>query len=171
MLWLILLMGLLVAVLIYWEYADHDCLPHKACNKRVCRPSSNDNPLETIDKIKIMVRNNYDYVSWRLALLAGIIAALPIVYYLECRVPTLFEWIVVGVIIFAATYLSNSWIWAHFFHPNGSDIEKHLVKLRDKVHTLLESERGHFGSMSSNSSSSYLTNSNSRYHSSYSDYY
>ena len=134
MLWIVLLFGLIVALLIYWEYCDHDCLPHKSCNKKSPKPKLCDDPLESIDKIRDMVRTNYDYVTWRLSLLAGIIAALPIVYFLEYRVPTIFEWIVVGVLVFAASYLSSSWIWSHFFHPNGTQIEKSLLELRDKVH-------------------------------------
>jgi len=137
MLWLILLMGLIVAVLIYTEYRDHDCLPHKSCNQSVPKPRPDDDPLNRIDKIQKMVRNNYDYVSWRLSMLAGIIAALPIVYYLEGRIPTVFEWIIVGGLVFAATYLSSSWIWAHFFHPNGSYTEQSLIELRDQVQELV----------------------------------
>jgi len=144
MLWLVLLAGLIVAILIYWEYCDHDCLPHKSCNQRAPKPKPCDDSLEYIDKIRGMVRNNYDFVSWRLALLAGIIAALPIVYYLECRVPTLFEWIIVAILVFAAAYLSNSWIWAHFFHPNGAQIEKSLLELRDKVHKATKKSRQNY---------------------------
>nr|QBK91413.1 MAG: 3 transmembrane helices protein [Pithovirus LCPAC302] len=136
MLWLILFVGLIVVLLVYWEYSEHDCLPHKSCKNSVPKPRKEDDPLVYIDKIRGMVRNNFDFVSWRLALLAGIIAALPIVYYLECRIPTLFEWIVVGGLIFIAAYLSNSWIWAHFFHPNGAQIEKSLIELRDKIQKL-----------------------------------
>ena len=134
MIWLILLAGLIVSILIYYEYVDHDCIPGKSCHQSVPKPQSNDDLLESIDKIRNMVRNNYDFVSWRLALLAGIIVALPIVYYLECRVPTIFEWLIVALLVFAAAYLSNSWIWAHFFHPNGAEIEKSLLMLRDRVH-------------------------------------
>ena len=133
MIWLILLAGLIIAILIYWEYYENDCLTDKSCYKNI-KPRLSDDPLESIDKIRGMVRNNYDFVSWRLALLAGIIAAFPIVYYLECRSPVLFEWIIVGMLVFTATYLSNSWIWSHFFHPNGIQIEKSLIELRDKVH-------------------------------------
>lgn len=129
MFWIILLAGVIVAILIYWEYYDHE-----SNDLRWSKPKPSEDPLESIDKIQAMVRNNYDFVSWRLALIAGIIAALPIVYYLECRIPTLFEWFIVGMLVFTATYLSNSWIWSHFFYPNGDQIEKSLVRLRDKVH-------------------------------------
>ena len=137
MLWIILFFGLIVALLIYWEYIDHDCLPHKSCNNRVPKPKHDDDPLESIDKIRGMVRNNYDFVSWRLALLTGIIATIAIVYYLEDRIPTFVEWIIIGGLIFIAVYLSTSWIWAHFFQPNGVQTEKSLLELRDKVHKLV----------------------------------
>ena len=141
MLWLVLLMGFIVAVLIFLEYQDHDCMAGKKCHKRVSKPNFNDDPLKSIDKIQKMVKNNYDFVTWRLALLAGIIGALPIVYYIEHRVPTLFEWIIVAMLVFAAAYLSSSWIWAHFFHPNGCQIEKSLTELRDKVHKIVRESR------------------------------
>ena len=155
MLWLILLAGLIVVILIYWEYVDHDCLPGKSCNQSVPKPRPNDDPLESLDKIRRMVRNNYDFVSWRLALLAGIIVALPIVYYLECRVPTAFEWLVVAILVFAVAYLSNSWIWAHFFHPNGSQIEKSLLQLRDKIHKTLIKYNNNYEYSNSYTSDSY----------------
>ena len=149
MIWLILLAGLIVAILIYCEYIDHDCMSGKSCNQSVCKPSPDDDPLEYIDKIRGMVRNNYDFVSWRLALLAGIIVTLPIVYYLECRVPTIFEWFVVTILVFAAAYLANSWIWAHFFHPNGSEIEKSLLNLRDKIHKTIRKYDSYYNNNSS----------------------
>ena len=137
MLWLLLFFSIIIVILIRWEYIDHDCLPHKSCNNSVPKPNPDDDPLESIDKIRGMVKNNNDYVSWRLALLTGIIATITIVYYLENRIPTLVEWVVIGGLIFIATYLSNSWIWAHFFQPNGNQTEKSLLELRDKVHNLV----------------------------------
>lgn len=144
MLWLILFVLIIVTTLIYIEYREHDCLPHKSCNQSVPKPQMEDNPLNTIDKIKLMARNNYDFVNWRLALIAGIIAALPIIYYLKslngcpasCNIQ-IYEWLIIAMLVFAAVYLSNSWIWAHFFYPNGCEIEKSLLQLRDKVQTLI----------------------------------
>src|SRR3972149_5228990 len=108
MLWLIILIGLVVAILIYLEYKEHDCIQGKDCNCKTCKTDSSDDPLRSLDKIKKMVKTNYDFVSWRLALLAGIIGALPVIYYIVARTPTFFEWFIVAMLIFAATYLSNS---------------------------------------------------------------
>lgn len=137
MLWLILFIILIVFLIIYTEYQEHDCLPHKTCNQSVEKPRLDDNPLITVDKIRAMTRNNYNFVTWRLALLAGIIASLPIVYYLRCGYLDVFEWLIVALLIFGAAYFSSSWIWAHFFYPNGNEIEKSLTQLRDKIQTLI----------------------------------
>lgn len=167
MLWIILVVGIIVAILIYAEYIEHDCLPHKSCNKSTPKPRTDDNPIEYIDKIRGMVRNNYDFVSWRLALLAGIIVTLPIVYYLKSRVPTPFEWFVITMLVFAAAYLSNSWIWAHFFQPNGNQIEKYLLQLRDKIHIEFKKFNRNFTDSYSNTySNSYSNYSNSNSYSS-----
>ena len=164
-------MGLIVAILIYWEYKDHDCIKTGKCNRSVPRPKLDDDTLECFDKLRVMVKNNHDYVLWRLALLAGIIGALPIVYYIEARVPTLFEWIIVGGLIFLAAYLSSSWIWAHFFHPNSRQIEKSIINIRDKVHKIVkeyknltednscESQESYGSLISSDGSSDYNTSS------------
>ena len=112
---------------------EHDCLPTKCSTSHVTK----DNPLIIVDKIRGMARNNYNYVTWRLALLTGIIASLPIVYYLKGDCFDVFEWFLVALLIFAAAYFSSSWIWAHFFYPNGKEIEKSLTQLRDKIQCLI----------------------------------
>ena len=132
---ILLLFGIsvLIIILLYFEYNEHDCLPHKTCNHSVPKPTIDDDVLTSIDKIKTMVQNNYDFVSWRQALLVGLILPLPIIYYLKRRMPTLTEWLIIGLIIFLGTYLSYSWIWAHFFYPNSRQIELSLIELRDKL--------------------------------------
>ena len=138
MLDIILLVIAIVAIiiLVYSEYVAHDCIPSKMCNHSVPKPTSDDDVLTYIDKIRAMVQNNYDYVAWRQALLVALVLTVPIVYYLKSRIPNLAEWLIIGGIIFIGVYLSSSWIWAHFFYPNGNQIEKNLLELRDKVHNL-----------------------------------
>jgi hypothetical protein len=86
-----------------------------------------------IEKLQAMVRNNYDFVSWRQALLVALLVPLIVIFYLKGRLPTLMEWFIVGVIVFIFTYLSYSWIWAHFFYPNGQAIENQLQVLKDRL--------------------------------------
>jgi len=133
MLYLVIIMLALIIFLVWWEYTDHDCIPGKNCQHSVPAPTSKDPSPIFIDKLLEMVRNNYSYVTWRQALLAGLIAAIPIVYFLKRRMPTLFEWIVVAGFVFIVTYYSYSWIWAHFYYPNSRQIEKNLVLLRDRI--------------------------------------
>lgn len=134
MLWILLLFSLITIILIYWEYRDQNNSDKLNNNNTEI---TNKNILTRIDKIRETVKTNYDYVSWRLSLLTGIIAALAIIYYLEDRIPTLVEWVIIGGLIFITTYLSSSWIWTHFFQPNGYQTEVQLTQLRDKVHELM----------------------------------
>lgn len=132
MLWLILLMGLIIGILIYWEYRENDRSKSHLYQKHI-----NEDPLRSVDEIQKALKSNYEYTSWRLCLIVGIVAAFPIIYYIEGRIPTLFEWMIVGGLIFIASYLSCSWIWEHFYRPNGTQIDKNLLELRDKIHKLI----------------------------------
>lgn len=134
MLWLILLMGLIVISLIYAEYRDHDRSGHYISPHT---PHPDDDPLLALDKIKKMLEENTDFVSWRLAMLIGIVAALPIVYFVNGRIPTPFEWGIVGGLIFIASYLSFNWIWARYLNPSHSSINRSIMKTRDKTHRLI----------------------------------
>ena len=125
-----------IILLLFAEYSAHDCIPGKQCNHRVPEPNQYDNNFQYVDKIQNMVINNYQYVTWRLALLTGLIATIPIIYFLKRRIPTFIEWLIVGGLIFIITYISFSWIWAHFFYPNSKEIGNHLALLRDRIHKL-----------------------------------
>jgi hypothetical protein len=130
---IIIIMLIVIIFLLWWEYIDHDCIPGKTCRHSVPAPTSTDSNPAFLDKLLEMVRANYTYVSWRQALLAGLIGAIPVVYFLKQRMPTLFEWIVVGGFIFIVTYYSYSWIWAHFYYPNSRQIERNLILMRDRL--------------------------------------
>ena len=157
---LLILAIIIIIILIVLEYKEQDCIPGKLCYNRVEPPNplnSSPNPLSPfsnplsshnrdchdhnsreqikayIDKIEEMVTNNYRYHIWRLSLLSGLIATVPVVYFLKGRIPVLIEWIVIGTLIFLATYLAFSWIWAHFFYPNSQQMEQHLQHLRKSL--------------------------------------
>lgn len=132
---LIFIIGVILVVVVigYYEHRDHDCIPGKRCNHYVEESKENDSVEEVIDKIYLMVQNNYDYVTWRQSLLVGIIFSIPVVFYLKGRLPTLIEWFIVSLFIFIGSYLSFSWLWAHFCHPNSKTIEKNLLVLRDRL--------------------------------------
>ena len=122
-------------VLLTWEYLAHDCLNGKAChaNANAPLPTSQDSPAIMLDKINEMIRANYTYVSWRQALIVGLIVALPIGYFLKQTGPGVFEWFIITAIVFVGVYFSYSWIWAHFLYPNGRQLEKNILILRDIV--------------------------------------
>ncbi len=145
MLWLVLLMGLIVISLIYAEYRDHDRSGHSGYSGYSSQhtPNLDDDPLLSLDKIQQMLDDDTNFVTWRLAMLVGIVAALPIIYFIEDRIPTPFEWTIVGGLIFIAAYLSYSWIWARYLNPNTIEIHKSLTKTRDKVHKLIVESTEH----------------------------
>ena len=122
-----------IIALITAEYVAHDCIPGKNCTHKVEPPDPSASDLEYIDRLTEMVKNNYDYVTWRMSLLAGVIIAFLSILFLKGRVPTLVELIIVTGIGFLTVYFAFSWIWAHFFYPNGQVIENHLKILRDRV--------------------------------------
>ena len=133
---LLVLVIIAILALLVSEYQAHDCIPGKKCNHTAPSPNKNDDNFQYVDKITGLVVNNYQYVSWRLSLLIGLAITLPIIYFLKGRIPTLIEWLIVGGLIFLGTYLAFSWIWAHFFYPNGRAIEERLADLRDRIHKL-----------------------------------
>ncbi len=140
--WLVLIFVVIgIIILIILEYKDHDCISGKTCIHSTPEPNIEDKDIEYVDKLINMVRNNYDYISWRRALLVGLIVPFIIIYYLKGRLPTLMEWLIVGIIVFFIVYLSSSWIWAHFFFPNGQAIEENLENLKER---LLSQNEFHF---------------------------
>lgn len=132
--WLVLIIGIGSGIiLLYSEYIAHDCVPGKKCTHSVQPPDPDDDYDVYISKLTNMVRNNYDFVSWRQSLLAGILAALLVIFYLRGRLATLMELFVVVIIVFIFVYMSYSWVWAHFFYPNGKVIENQLQILNDRL--------------------------------------
>lgn len=133
--WLYIVIFLLIVSLLIWEYMAHDCLNGKAChaNAKAPLPNPKDSPSIALDKINEMIRANYTYVSWRQALIVGLIVALPIGYFLQKRGPNVFEWFIITAIVFVGVYFSYSWIWAHFLYPNGRQLEKNILTLRDII--------------------------------------
>ncbi len=132
--WLVLILVIIgIIILLIAEYKAHDCVAGKTCTHSVPKPNSGDLDTEYIDKLIDMVRNNYDYVSWRQALLVGLIVPFIIIYYLKARLPTFMELLIIGIIVFFIVYLSSSWIWSHFFFPNGQAIEENLQDLKKRL--------------------------------------
>lgn len=129
----ILLIIISIILLIISEYVAHDCIPGKNCTHKVEPPDPSASKLEYVDVLLEMTKNNYDYVTWRISLLAGIIIAVLSILFMKGRVPTLVELVIITGIAFLTVYFAFSWMWAHFFYPNGQIIEENLKKLRDKI--------------------------------------
>ena len=130
---LIVLIVIGLLILVFAEYRAHDCIPGKKCNHSVPPPNEDDDYDIYLDKVQDMIKNNYDYVAWRQALLVAICVPLVVIFYLKGRLATFVEFLVVGLITFIVVYFSFAWIWDHFFHPNGLMIEKQLQILKDRL--------------------------------------
>ena len=133
MLWLFLFILILIFVLSVSEYRAHDCIQGKTCIYNAEIPNKSDKNEEYIDKLRKMVQNNYDFVCWRQALLVALVVLIPIIYFVYQRLPDFYEFFIITSIVFLGTYLSSVWIWNYFYYPNGHNIEKALLKLRDKI--------------------------------------
>jgi len=131
--WQLVFVGGIILFLVFKVYKKYDRIQGKICNYQVKPPSTENTIAESIDILLEMVRNNYSHTTWELSLLAGLIATIPIVYFLKQRLPTFFEWFVVAFLIFIVTYYSFSWIWAHFHYPNSRQIERNLLILKDRL--------------------------------------
>ena len=126
---------LLIIYLVSVEYKQHDCIDAKISEhtKHVLSPTSTDNPEIAIDKLYEMVRSTYTIVRWRQAILAGLIVCIPLVYFIQHRLPYWYEWIAITVFVAFIYYFVNSWIYCHFHYPNCQQIERNLLLLRDKI--------------------------------------
>lgn len=121
---------LIIFVLLYAEYVAHDCVGYKVCTHTVPLPEPGEPTEVYFEKLKDMVRNNYNFVAWRQALLVALILTPIVVYFVEKRMPTLSEWIVLTVVIFIGMYLSYSWLWNQFHYPNGKRLENILNEMK-----------------------------------------
>lgn len=133
MVWIFLCILLAILLLLTSEYISHDCVPGKNCTHNCESPKESHTPEEAVDIIRNMVKNNYDYVSWRQALLVALIVLVPIVYFIYESLPDLYEFFIITSIVFIVVYMSSIWSWTHFFYPNGAKVEQSLLELRDKI--------------------------------------
>jgi hypothetical protein len=125
--WIILII-LIIFILLYFEYKDHDCIPGKKCNHHIDSKKYK----SKISYIRDLIRSNYDIITWRISLIAALIFAFPVAYFLKDRLPTFFEYFIIVLLIFLAVYLSFSWLWAHFLYPNSKMIQKNLNLLQER---------------------------------------
>ena len=118
MLWVILVMLIIVWILIYLEKND--------------RPEL-ESGLSVNDLYKDV--DNIELTNWRISILIGIVSTLPIVYYIEGRIPTLFEWIIIGTMISMTVYLSSDWRNSEKFHQQKNMLLEKISKLKQQLDT------------------------------------
>lgn len=129
---LIFFIFILILILIIWEYLDHDCIHGKNCKYKSTNISPSDTKEEVIMKIKEQLRQSNECILWRRALLVGLIAVVPIIYYLKCRLPTFLEAFIIILFIFVITYFVLSWFYAHYYQPTIERLIEYLKVLEGK---------------------------------------
>ena len=126
---LVVLIGLIII-----EYLYNDCINGLNSKKGwdwVIPPNTNDPLNVKVEKIMKMIRHNYNYVVWRQALIIGLIAGFLVGYLLLLRLPTLYEYLVIVVLVFLLSYFVSGWFSTHYLYPNNRQIERSLQNLHD----------------------------------------
>lgn len=125
-------MALTIAIfLIVCENLAHDCAPGRNPTHKLIPPDDDDEYIERIRKIRMMVHENSKFIIWRQAIIISMILPFPIIYFLKGRLPTLFEFIIVALMIFISVYFSYMWLWSRYFYPNTAKMEKSLFEMEE----------------------------------------
>lgn len=119
----------LVVFLLGLEYYSHDC-DKKYCSHWWEPPEEEEDLNSYVDKLVIGIRGLSNWVQWRQALIIAILATPIIIYLLFQRLPNLYEWITLVLVIFILASLSSSWLWFHYIHPGTNKIERSLLNLK-----------------------------------------
>jgi hypothetical protein len=127
----VLFILVLVLLFLLWlEWYSQDCENNKPCSHYAVMPEEDEDINSYIDKLVVAVRNNYNFVAWRQAIILALILTPVIIYLLFCRLPTIWEWIVLVLIIFIGVSLSSSWLWNRFLYPNNKKVEEALLNIK-----------------------------------------
>ncbi len=125
-LFLLIVIALTVGLILQIQ-STHDCAHGKQCSHTAEIPTKDDSFDVKLEKIQLMIKNCDSSVTWTMALLVGMIAPFPIMYYINDRLPEPKEWIFITVIVFIVSYFGILWITTHFQRPN-------LIKLQDVLY-------------------------------------
>lgn len=131
--WTVIIILLLIAILLFCEYKNHDCINGKKCSNYHPSLASSASIEQLIESLEQQIRSNCWYTFWRQALLVGLIVCIPVIYFITHQLPTWSQALIVVLIVSVATFFSQSWIFTHFTYPNTQQIEKNLQLLADKI--------------------------------------
>lgn len=140
MIWVLIIAIILAIFFIVCENLAHDCAPGRNPTHKIIPPDPDEDYLEQIIKLRQMVHDNSKYIIWRQALILAIILPWFIIYFLKGRFPTVFELLIVGLMIFIGVYSSYIWLWSRYFYPNTAKMEKVLFNLEEKMRIGEESQ-------------------------------
>lgn len=132
----ILIVIILVIILVIVEYLYQDCINGTNSKKgwnRAVPPKPTDDLHTQFETILRMIRCNYNYVIWRQCLIVALLAGLLVGVCLFQRLPTLFEFIVISLIVFVLTYAAGGWFSTHYLYPNNCQLERSLRQFQSNL--------------------------------------
>lgn len=133
MIWLLIIALVFAIFLIICENLAHDCAPGRKPTHKIIPPDPNSSYIDQINQIRKMVHENSKFIIWRQGLILAIILPFFIIYFLKGRLPTFFELVICGLIIFIGVYSSYIWLWSRYFYPNTAKMEKALLNIEGKM--------------------------------------
>lgn len=126
---LLVMIVVVVIVLIITEYQEHDGkLQYPIIDPRISTQ-------EIFTDIYLSLRKCSDFIIWRQALIASIIATTLIILLLFQRIPCLAEVIIISLLIFLAVYFAFSWMRIHFHLPIIIQIRKGIFLLEERLNS------------------------------------
>lgn len=126
---------LLIVILIFLEYQDHDCLNGKKCWHFIPSADGSMSIDQMIATIQEMI-NSFTWITlWRQALLVALIVCIPVIYFITRQDPTWFQILIVVLLVSIGCFFSQSWIWTHYTLPNSMTILHNLQILHDKINS------------------------------------
>lgn len=124
---------IVVLFLVVCENLAHDNAPGRRPTHRLIPPNEDDDFLTRVRKIRQMIHDNSKFIIWRQAFILALLLPFPIVYFLKGKLPSLFEFMITGLIIFIGVYFSYIWLWSRYFYPNTARMEKELFIIEKNI--------------------------------------
>jgi hypothetical protein len=127
MYWFLIPVFILIIILCYIEYTDQDCDGIVRGEKDCCGavknrlPDDTQSPKEQLKKNLSLLSRANTVVTWRISMIASLIAGLLIYFYLIYTVPgVVLNWVhylIFVMFIFVLMYGTRSWQQYHFVRP------------------------------------------------------
>ena len=129
--WWLIIPVLLLAFLLFAENRSQNCV-NKITTNSTPPMLETDTIKQGVDKTIDTLRKSHTVVSWRRAVILGLMFAIPISYLVLRRFPAGFEFLGITFLICVGAYFSSVWFEYHWWYGRNVKIEQELLKLRNK---------------------------------------